>query len=783
MALTKVTGQVVNTSTDLTVGVLTATTASFTGNVSVGGTLTYEDVTNVDSVGLITARNGIEVTDKGVQVGTGATVDSAAANTLTFLTNGSERVRVTSGGNIGIGTASPTAPLAVMSSSDPEIRFGYSETQDHKISWDSSKVFLEADPDNANGSSALGFKVDGTEAARFDSSGNFGIGEDSPAADLVVKQSGNTFTTQSQTVALFQRSSTTGHSSKIAIVGGNAATSDINFGDTDDEDIGLIQYVHTDNSLRITTNTSERLRIDSSGNFGLGTTSPSALLHISKQVNSGDVGLIIQNTGTSNNTASIRLNKGSGSEPDHRIQNDTGGNLTFARGTDESSYTEQMRIDSSGNVQVSTGQFTVGTTASTGLQLINDGTFGTIQSADLKIRTAATERLRISSDGPHLLLGGTADVNEITESSSNTGMVIGSTSVGNGGLAIINSTSGTGRIYFGDATGSDAARNRGQINYYHNGDYMMFATAGSERLRIDSSGRVFIDTTADRPIEMPFGNAVNSAQPGKLVIEDSGAGHLNMIIARENQSNAYGPAISLVKSRGTSDGSYTVVQSGDNLGTIQFGGADGSADRVGAAIVTQVDSTPGSDDMPGRLMFATTADGSGHPTERMRIDRHGFQASTSTNNGIEMGITAGASDLKIIFRGRYAATAGSYATGTISFNVWANGDVQNINNSYTAISDITLKENIVPASSQWDNIKDIEVVNYNFREETGYQTHRQLGVIAQQVEEVSPGLVKDVEEGLKTVNYSVLYMKAIKALQEAQTRIESLEARLDAGGL
>ena len=77
MALTKVTGQVVNTSTDLTVGVLTATT------VSVGGTLTYEDVTNVDSVGLITARNGIEVTDKGVQVGTGATVDSAAANTLT----------------------------------------------------------------------------------------------------------------------------------------------------------------------------------------------------------------------------------------------------------------------------------------------------------------------------------------------------------------------------------------------------------------------------------------------------------------------------------------------------------------------------------------------------------------------------------------------------------------------------------------------------------------------------------------------------------------------------
>ena len=62
---------------------------------------------------------------------------------------------------------------------------------------------------------------------------------------------------------------------------------------------------------------------------------------------------------------------------------------------------EKVRIDSSGNLQVSSGQFTVGTTASTGLQLINDGTFGTIHSADLKIRTAATERLRIRSAGGH----------------------------------------------------------------------------------------------------------------------------------------------------------------------------------------------------------------------------------------------------------------------------------------------------------------------------------------------------------------------------------------------
>ena len=62
MALTKITGQVINTATDVTVGVLTVTnTLSVGGTVSVGGTLTYEDVTNVDAVGLITARDGIVV--------------------------------------------------------------------------------------------------------------------------------------------------------------------------------------------------------------------------------------------------------------------------------------------------------------------------------------------------------------------------------------------------------------------------------------------------------------------------------------------------------------------------------------------------------------------------------------------------------------------------------------------------------------------------------------------------------------------------------------------------
>jgi len=107
-----------------------------------------------------------------------------------------------------------------------------------------------------------------TERLRITSAGKVGVNETAPAAELVVKQSGSTFTTQSQTVALFQRSSTTGHGAKIAIVAGNAASSDINFGDVDDEDAGLIQYVHSDNAFKFCTNgdiSNEKLRITSAG--------------------------------------------------------------------------------------------------------------------------------------------------------------------------------------------------------------------------------------------------------------------------------------------------------------------------------------------------------------------------------------------------------------------------------------------------------------------------------------------------------------------------------------
>jgi len=128
--------------------------------------------------------------------------------------------------------------------------------------------------------------------------------------------------------------------------------------------------------------------------------------------------------------------------------------------------------------------------------------------------------------------------------------------------------------------------------------------------------------------------------------------------------------------------------------------------------------------------------------------------------------------------------------GSGEAKVEGDGDLQNTNNSYGALSDNKLKENIVDAGSQWDDIKDVRVRKYNFKSSTGYGTHTQIGVIAQELEAVSPGLIKESSDEdadgnslgttTKTVAYSVLYMKAVKALQEAMDRIETLEAKVTA---
>ena len=97
------------------------------------------------------------------------------------------------------------------------------------------------------------------------------------------------------------------------------------------------------------------------------------------------------------------------------------------------------------------------------------------------------------------------------------------------------------------------------------------------------------------------------------------------------------------------------------------------------------------------------------------------------------------------------------------------------------------------SNSQWNYIKALRFRNFKWKSDSGYADGKTyLGLIAQEVEPISPNLVEinaqtkeDIENGVpdpehKNVKYSIVWMKAMKALQEAQARIETLEAKVAA---
>jgi hypothetical protein len=131
----------------------------------------------------------------------------------------------------------------------------------------------------------------------------------------------------------------------------------------------------------------------------------------------------------------------------------------------------------------------------------------------------------------------------------------------------------------------------------------------------------------------------------------------------------------------------------------------------------------------------------------------------------------------------YALIHGQNGAGDKCY-IYGNGNIVNINNSYGALSDAKLKENIVDSASQWNDIKNVRVRKYSMKADA-LSSPNMLGVVAQELEEA--GMTKLVFESpdrqnegetIKQVNYSILYMKAVKALQEAMERIETLEAKV-----
>jgi hypothetical protein len=323
-------------------------------------------------------------------------------------------------------------------------------------------------------------------------------------------------------------------------------------------------------------------------------------------------------------------------------------------------------------------------------------------------------------------------------------------------------------------------------------------------LTVDTN-TLYVDATTDRVGIGTTSPATNNTRENqKLSVVSTGLNQYGgASLTSYSGAGIADPAsiLELQRSRGITDGSMISVAADDSLGRVGWRGSDGTAFIDAALIRADVDGTPGTNAMPGRLVFSTTASGAANPTERMRIGSTGVVSTTQPNtnqSGLSVGLTSAsyANDGVTIWTATAAGTGfyflrcWSDSFASLRFQVIGNGNVQNANNSYGATSDIKLKENIVDAGSQWADLKALQVRKYNFKDG---QTHTQIGLVAQEVELVSPGLVTETpdrdQEGndlgttTKAVQYSVLYMKAVKALQEAMERIETLEARLTAAGI
>ena len=282
---------------------------------------------------------------------------------------------------------------------------------------------------------------------------------------------------------------------------------------------------------------------------------------------------------------------------------------------------------------------------------IDDSGTGNLQiraNAQVKIQKYTGENMFVGiADGAASMYHD--NVQRIATTSSGA-TVIGNLGIGTAAPTRSLSISGTGSQYINVVSANDSgagillgdtdAEIRGAILYDNGAETLQLRSGGNTTaITIDSSQRVLIGSSTALSV---------TGGPRQFQIEGTSGVTASMSIIRHSNSSG-GSTISLSKSRATADSGVTVVAANDVLGEIRFTGADGSDhDAVAANIKAEVDGTPGSNDMPGRLTFWTTADGAAAETERMRINNAGSVGiGTTPNSGWSAASTSGRVPIQI----------------------------------------------------------------------------------------------------------------------------------------
>jgi len=272
-------------------------------------------------------------------------------------------------------------------------------------------------------------------------------------------------------------------------------------------------------------------------------------------------------------------------------------------------------------------------------------------------------------------------------------------------------------------------------------DFRVESNSNANTFFVDGGGdRVYIGDNTSRNL---FAS--------KLQIEGDGTSGMSIHRATADSGPPY---LNLSSSRGTAAGDATVVQDGDGVGTIYFSGADGTDRFSGAGYIScHIDGTPGSNDMPGSLRFATTADGSSSPTEAMRITK---------NQNLAIGVTSEFARLHVASLGTSATPAMFEDTTTGTSSVTAvvlkrNGSnvgaINTTNNAtaYVTSSDYRLKENVGYTFDATTRLKQLKPCRFNFITDADNTVD---GFLAHEVSSIVPEAItgeKDETEDITNV--------------------------------